>query len=75
MHGCVENWKLWGLYLQKQIPHCSTTKEGSTLCFVLVCVDDIIVASSSHEATDPLHKDLEREFALKDLGPSLFPRY
>ncbi|XP_066385162.1 uncharacterized protein [Miscanthus floridulus] len=33
-----------------------------------VYVDDIIVASSSQEATDSLLKDLEREFALKDLG-------
>jgi histone deacetylase 1/2 len=36
--------------------------------FVLVYVDDIIVASSSPEATNALLKDLEREFALKDLG-------
>jgi histone deacetylase 1/2 len=31
-------------------------------------VDDIIVASSSQEATSALLKALEREFALKDLG-------
>jgi histone deacetylase 1/2 len=36
--------------------------------FVLVYVDDIIVASSSQEATRALLKDLERDFALKDLG-------
>ena len=36
--------------------------------FVLVYVDDIIVASSSQEATVALLKDLEKEFALKDLG-------
>lgn len=36
--------------------------------FVLVYVDDIIVASSSQEATSALLKDLEGEFALKDLG-------
>jgi histone deacetylase 1/2 len=36
--------------------------------FVLVYVDDIIVASSSCEATSALLKDLEKEFALKDLG-------
>lgn len=35
---------------------------------MLVYVDDIIVASSSQEATDALLKDLEKEFALKDLG-------
>lgn len=36
--------------------------------FVLVYVDDIIVASSSSQATDALLKDLQAEFALKDLG-------
>lgn len=35
--------------------------------FVLVYVDDIIVASSWSEATNALLKDLEREFALIDL--------
>jgi hypothetical protein len=36
--------------------------------FILVYVDDIIVASSSHVATMSLLKNLENEFALKDLG-------
>lgn len=36
--------------------------------FVLVYVDDIIVASSSLAATKVLLTDLEAEFALKDLG-------
>jgi histone deacetylase 1/2 len=36
--------------------------------FVLVYVDDIIVASSSQQATDALLADLQAEFALKDLG-------
>jgi histone deacetylase 1/2 len=36
--------------------------------FVLVYVDDIIVASSSMEATRALLKDLEKDFALKDLS-------
>jgi hypothetical protein len=31
-------------------------------------VDDIIVASSSQEATDALLHYLQRDFALKDLG-------
>jgi hypothetical protein len=35
--------------------------------FVLVYVDDIIVASSSQDATSHLLKKLEEEFALKDL--------
>jgi histone deacetylase 1/2 len=34
----------------------------------LVYVDNIIVASSSQEATDALLKNLKRDFALKDLG-------
>jgi histone deacetylase 1/2 len=38
------------------------------MMFVLVYVDDIIVASSWSEATNALLKDLEREFALIDLG-------
>jgi hypothetical protein len=41
---------------------------GNYTMFVLVYVDDIIVASSSQEATNALLKDLEKEFALKDLG-------
>jgi hypothetical protein len=36
--------------------------------FVLVYVDDIIVASSSQDATNALLKNLEENFALKDLG-------
>jgi hypothetical protein len=36
--------------------------------FILVYVDDIIVASSSHGATNALLKNLEKDFALKDLG-------
>jgi histone deacetylase 1/2 len=42
-------------------------KGGHTI-FVLVYVDDIIVASSSQKATGALLKDLEKEFALKYLG-------
>jgi hypothetical protein len=36
--------------------------------YVLVYVDDIIVSSSSVDVTKALLKDLEKEFALKDLG-------
>jgi hypothetical protein len=42
--------------------------KGSYTMFVLVYVDDIIVASSSQEATNALLKDLRQEFALKDMG-------
>jgi len=41
---------------------------GSVTVFVLVYVDDIIVASSTHKATEALLSDLNKEFALKDLG-------
>lgn len=36
--------------------------------FLLVCVDDIIVASSTEKATTALLHDLKGEFPLKDLG-------
>ncbi|XP_073357742.1 uncharacterized protein [Aegilops tauschii subsp. strangulata] len=42
--------------------------KGNITMFVLVYVDDIIVASSSSDATTCLLKDLKVEFALKDLG-------
>jgi histone deacetylase 1/2 len=42
-------------------------RRGKLVMFVLVYVD-VIVASSSHEATGALLKDLEQEFALKDFG-------
>jgi histone deacetylase 1/2 len=43
------------------------SKGGHTL-FVLVYVDDIIVASSSQQAIDAILVDLQADFALKDLG-------
>jgi hypothetical protein len=42
--------------------------KGGVTIFLLVYVDDIIVASSSQEAVDAMLKDLHSEFALKDLG-------
>ncbi|XP_073359646.1 uncharacterized protein [Aegilops tauschii subsp. strangulata] len=44
----------------------------NTVIFVLIYVDDIIVASSSQNATDALLHDLSSEFALKDLGDLSF---
>lgn len=43
-------------------------QRGKHTLFVLVYVDDIIVASTSQEATNALLSDLQKEFALKDLG-------
>lgn len=42
--------------------------KGKVKMFVLIYVDDIIVASSSVDTTSALLRDLERDFALKDLG-------
>nr|AAK55460.1 putative gag-pol polyprotein [Oryza sativa Japonica Group]AAP54977.1 retrotransposon protein, putative, Ty1-copia subclass [Oryza sativa Japonica Group] len=42
--------------------------KGDVTIFMLVYVDDIIVASSSIVATNALLKNLNQEFALKDLG-------
>jgi hypothetical protein len=42
-------------------------KDNITI-FVLVCVDDIILASSDQKATDGLLRQLTSEFDLKDLG-------
>jgi hypothetical protein len=42
--------------------------KGGVIIYLLVYVDDIIVASSSITATAALLKDLQKDFALKDLG-------
>jgi hypothetical protein len=41
---------------------------GNIRIFMLVYVDDIIIASSSDQGTKVLLQDLQKEFALKDLG-------
>jgi histone deacetylase 1/2 len=43
-------------------------QKGPVTIFILVYVDDIIVASSTQEAITCLLQDLRKEFALKDLG-------
>jgi histone deacetylase 1/2 len=42
--------------------------KGGVTIFLLIYVDDIIVANSSDAATKALLKDLQADFALKDLG-------
>jgi hypothetical protein len=42
--------------------------KGGITMFLLVYVDDIIVASLTEKATSALLRDLKDEFALKDLG-------
>jgi histone deacetylase 1/2 len=43
-------------------------EKGNISMYVLVYVDDIIVASSTPSATSALLNDLNKDFALKDLG-------
>ena len=43
-------------------------KKGKVTIYMLIYVDDIIVASSSQDATSTLLRNLKNEFALKDLG-------
>ena len=43
-------------------------KSGKHVIYMLVYVDDIIIASSSPEAVKALLHDLEKDFAIKDLG-------
>lgn len=43
-------------------------RKSNITIFMLIYVDDIIVASSSEAATNALLKDLNKDFALKDLG-------
>jgi hypothetical protein len=42
--------------------------KGKHTIYMLVYVDDIIIASSLEELVNALLKDLEKEFAIKDLG-------
>jgi len=43
-------------------------RKGNHVIFMLVYVDDIIVASSSQEVVGALLRELEKDFAIKDLG-------
>jgi histone deacetylase 1/2 len=43
-------------------------RKGSHTIFMIVCVDDIIVSSSSREAVNALLQYLQKDFAIKDLG-------
>ena len=43
-------------------------QKGKVIIYMLIYVDNIIVASSSQEATSALLNFLKNEFALKDLG-------
>jgi hypothetical protein len=44
-------------------------RKGGVSIFLLIYVDDIVVASSSDQAVDALLANLQRDFALMDIGP------
>jgi hypothetical protein len=43
-------------------------RKGEVSIFLLIYVDDILVASSSNQVVEALLSDLRQDFALKDLG-------
>jgi hypothetical protein len=57
-----------GFILSKADTPLFCYNKGGTSIFVLIYVDDIIVASSAHNATHVLLQQLGHEFTLKDLG-------
>jgi hypothetical protein len=44
-------------------------QKGGVSIFLLIYIDDIVVASSSDQVVEALLADLRRDFPLKDLGP------
>jgi hypothetical protein len=79
IYGLKQAPRAWYSRLSEQLHHLGfvASKAGTSLffyncgkcrMFVLVYVDDRIVASSSIEATNTLVHELHKEFALKDLG-------
>jgi histone deacetylase 1/2 len=57
-----------GFFASKSDTSLFIYRKSHITIFMLIYVDDIIVASSSQSATDALLRDLSKEFALKDLG-------
>jgi histone deacetylase 1/2 len=57
-----------GFFASKSDTSLFIYRKSHVTIFMLIYVDDIIVASSSQSATDALLRDLSKKFALKDLG-------
>jgi histone deacetylase 1/2 len=57
-----------GFFASKSDTSLFIYHKSNVTIFMLIYVDDIIVASSSQAATDAVLRDLIQEFALKDLG-------
>jgi histone deacetylase 1/2 len=58
----------FGFFASKSDTSLFIYRKSHVTIFMLIYVDDIIVASSSQSATDALLRDLSKKFALKDLG-------
>jgi histone deacetylase 1/2 len=57
-----------GFFASKSDTSLFIYRKLNVTIYMLIYVDDIIVASSSQAATDSLFRDLNQEFELKDLG-------
>jgi histone deacetylase 1/2 len=57
-----------GFHASKSDTSLFIYRKSHVTIYMLIYVDDIIVASSSQAATDALLRDLSKEFAIKDLG-------
>jgi hypothetical protein len=79
IYGLKQAPRAWYSHLSEKLQHLGFVaskadtslffyNRGKCRMFVLVYLDDIIVASSSIEATNSLVRELHKEFTLKDLG-------
>jgi hypothetical protein len=79
LYGLKQAPRAWYASLSSKLQDLgfSASKADTSLCFynkggvsiyMLIYVDDIVVASSSDQAVDALLRDLGMAFALKDLG-------
>jgi len=68
IYGLKQAPRAWYSRLSEKLVKLGFQASKSDTIFMLVYVDDIIVASSSQEAIDAMLNDLRSDFALKDLG-------
>lgn len=66
--GLVPSYNSLDLLHLNLIHLCSYTIMMEKTIYMLIYVDDIIVASSSSQTTDQLLQQIHKEFAIKDLG-------
>lgn len=72
MSGIVHFIKLWKrmVVFQDETDKCLYKKvKNDKVCYLLIHVDDILVATNEEEFQRDLIKNIGKEFELKDLGP------